>query len=221
MSKILIAHGVLGWDGKERRSDRYGAVCLAADGFEYRSVAKPTFNHEVANALRGRRVRITAKVIESRPSGHDGDAYLKIKPSQPEVGEEIDLGVGILDLGTAPWDPNLTTVVLQPGDGRRDFWYDPRKLYRLHDQTIDLFIEETTEDFSPRPDVKHHVDPHTVVAGPAAPGGGHFLQTKMRMPTRISPVVEKLGDGLFSMTPHRLVPGEVIPLDESDFDHSN
>jgi hypothetical protein len=86
-------------------------------------------------------------VTETRESGHIGDLFHGFAPSMPDVGEVVDLGVGILDAERVEWcdDP---TIVLKPGDGREHFWYDPRKLYRLHDQTVDLFVEETGDPFT-------------------------------------------------------------------------
>jgi hypothetical protein len=50
-------------------------------------------------------------------------------------------------------DPNENsvarrTVIMAPDDGRERFWIDPRQLYKLHDQTVELYMEETTEKFS-------------------------------------------------------------------------
>jgi hypothetical protein len=51
-------------------------------------------------------------------------------------------------------DPNITATVLAPSDGRETFWMDPRKLYRLHDQTVDVLVEETADEFTVAPDLK-------------------------------------------------------------------
>jgi hypothetical protein len=96
-----------------------------------------------------------------------------------------------VDWTTAP------TIRLVPGDGREVFWFDPHKLYRLHDQTIDLFIEETTDDFSPRPNVGHQNEPEGFVSA----GEGYIQAKQAELPTKLLPAVERIGDGLFLMTP--------------------
>jgi hypothetical protein len=54
------------------------------------------------------------------------------------VGEEITLGSGTLFTETDP-DTGLPTAVgLAPDDGRDEDWFDPRALYRCHDQTVRL-----------------------------------------------------------------------------------
>jgi hypothetical protein len=200
-TKTLLAHGTLSWSGTERRSDRYGeifldAVTYALPGADPTVTATPTYNKFVANRMLNKRVRLTAKVIESRVSGHIGDLFLGIKPSQPEVGEEIDLGVGTFEQGSVEWT-TAPTIRLLPGDGREVFWFDPHKLYRLHDQTIDLFIEETTDDFSPRPNVGHHNEPEGFVSA----GEGYIQAKKAELPAKLPPAFERIGHGLFVMIP--------------------
>jgi hypothetical protein len=192
----LLAHGTLSWNSAERRSDRYGEIYLDADAYSEPKVSIPTYDTKVGNALVGKRVRLIAKVTKARPSGHVGDLFLGIKPSQPEVGEEIDLGVGIFEQGSVDWSP-MTTIMLKPGDGRETFWFDPRKLYRLHDQTIDMFIEETTDDFSPAPKLGNHAEPDMVLSA----GDGYIQAKKVEIPTKLYPEVKPLGGGLFVVTP--------------------
>jgi hypothetical protein len=45
------------------------------------------------------------------------------------------------------------TLIMAPGDGRKERWIDPRKLCRLHNQTVELSVEETTDAFDVAPDM--------------------------------------------------------------------
>jgi hypothetical protein len=57
--------------------------------------------------------------------------------------------VGTLEIDwTGTQSDGVPAVVLRPGDPRDELWIDPRKLYRLHDQTVELLIEETEDAFS-------------------------------------------------------------------------
>ncbi len=62
-------------------------------------------------------------------------ASARARPSTPDVGETIDLGTGRFRLGKAE---KTLTFGLEPADGRQTDWFDPAKLYRLHDQTVEL-----------------------------------------------------------------------------------
>jgi hypothetical protein len=147
MNGKKLGHGILGWDGSERRGDRYGAIHLGSNDYEESSACEPFTDRELLEELQGKRVRLTAVVTATRQSGHIGDLFHGFVPSTPDVGEVVDLGVGVLDAEAVGWSDS-PTVVLKPGDGRPTFWYDPRKLYRLHDQTVDLFVEETDDPFT-------------------------------------------------------------------------
>lgn len=209
MKMKKIAFGILTWCSSERRSDRYGAIILGDSPYNGPDRVKPKFNKATATAFVGKRVRLTAKVIESRQSGHVGDLFLNIRPSQPEVGEVIDLGVGIFDHGLVDWTTS-PTILLKPIDGRERFWIDPRKLYRLHDQTVEVFVEETTDACSPIPDVENEKDPDEVLSN----GDGSSFQAKaakLSSRTRLIPKVKSLGNGMFIMSPPASAPeGEAI-----------
>lgn len=206
---MKIAHGIFTWCSDERRSDRYGAFLLGDSPYAGPDRVTPTYDLASAAALVGKRVRITVKVVESRKSGHVGDLFLDIKPSQPEVGEVIDLGVGILGQEAVSWTPS-PTILLKPNDGRERFWIDPRKLYRLHDQTVDVFVEETTDDFSPVPDVENKKAPDMILSN----GDGESIQAKvvkLSSRTRLKHKVERIGDGMFILSPPTAAPeGEAI-----------
>lgn len=190
-----VGHGVFGWSGTERRSDRYGAFVLAATPYASSDRIANHLDVATLRPLDGKRVRITCKVIANRESGHAGDLALKVFPTTPDVGEVVDLGVGTLRLEDAGYD-GMTAVAMVPGDGRDTFWFEPRKLYRLHDQTVDVFIEETTEDFSPAPTFKSTSDPVSIDVG-----DGYIQAKGVKDGVNYSapPKVERVGDGLFFM----------------------
>lgn len=138
-----IGTGIFGWSGAERRSNRYGAVHLGAENESVKM--KDIIDRPRLLRFAGKRVRIECVVLETRESGHIGDLFLGIYPSTPEVGERVELGVGTLGLIDPDWD-GLPSFVLRPDDGRADLWIDPCKLYRLHDQTVEMLMEELLLD---------------------------------------------------------------------------
>lgn len=163
---MLVGKGIFGWDRADRRTRRYGGVQLHTTNYAQSVTVDAQVHQEAIHNLQGR-VRLYGKVIESRVSGHVGDLFLRIKPTQPEVGEIVELGVGQIVLEASSYSP-LPCILLTPEDGRREFWMDPHKLYRLHDQTVELYAEET--------DLPCHEAPYfeTATAGMKAVGGGTF-----------------------------------------------
>ncbi len=188
-----VGFGIFTWNGEERRSQRYGFFALLSSNYNEDVRCSVELDREALNAFAGQRVRILAVVRATRESGHIGDMALKIKPSQPELGEEIELGVGTLQLEASPLMEGLV-IGLQPSDGRHVFWLDPRKLYRLHDQTVDLYIETTSQSEHAAPDIRP-TEEGVVSTGD---GDGSF-QVVGRMPIKVRPTVESLGGGLFKM----------------------
>jgi hypothetical protein len=190
-----VGYGIFGWEGNERRSNRYGAFLIGETPYDANERVAAHLDLEALRALVGKRVHIRCVVTKARDSGHAGDMFLKLKPSTPNAGEIVDLGVGVLRLE----DPGfgwLPAVTLVPEDNRESLWFDPRKLYRLHDQTVDVFVEETSEPFSPAPDIK--LDSGTEPEAIDLPGG--YTQVKNTRPDvnyRIPAHLEKIGDGLF------------------------
>ena len=80
-------------------------------------------------------------------------------------------------------------------DGRETMWMDPRKLYRLHDQTVALYLTETDEPCSPAPDL-------STTDGGAIDNGDGSVQTKPqggKAVRTIKPRVERIGDGMFAL----------------------
>lgn len=207
MSKQILAKGILGWEGTERRTNRYGSIHLSTTPYNPTAgSAIVKYSHKLLERLSGKRVRLTVEVVESRDSGHIGDLFLKIAPQRPDVGEVVDLGVGILG-SEVGWD-GQPDIFLAPKDPSKDLWMDPRKLYRLHDQTVIVYVEETTDAFSKRPNLKS-----SGVEGEAISNGDGSFQVRAKEwpphpddSTVIAPTIERLNDGMFLMTPAGATP---------------
>jgi len=190
---MKIGHGIFTWNGSERRNRRYGAFYAASNNYNQDVEVRPYLDIEYLKLLIGKRVLIHCVVTESRDSGHAGDAFLGIKPSRPQVGETVILGVGVLQLGDNGADE--PTIILQPSDGRKELWIDPRKLYLLHDQTVDIYVDATDAPESPRPDLEF------TKAGVIANRDGtlQYSGVQAEEGDRLLPTVEDVGDGLFEM----------------------
>lgn len=151
-----VATGIFTWDAFARQSKQYGHFTVEQKGYSADAVADYCFFDEgLLYEHEGRRVKFTAVVLEARPSGHCGDMFLfrpgeaeHLKPIEPAVGEVVEIGVGKLSLRRGSGLDNLM-MGLAPADGREHFWLDPEILYRLHDQTVNIFIEDTTAPDSP------------------------------------------------------------------------
>ena len=195
MNKILLASGVFGWDSTERRSNRYGSVHISDTPYDEGPTDEVFFDLDTIAKLKGERVNLTVEVITARESGHIGDLFLKVFPSTPDVGEVVDLGVGILD--SANGYDGSPDIILKPNDGRRELWIDPRKLYRLHDQTVKVYAELTFADFTPAP-VIEQVEEDGSLGGP-----DESIQVK-NVPEgskiHIEPKFKSMGEGLFLVT---------------------
>lgn len=185
-----IASGIFSWSSLERVSNRYGAISMFSTNYEGTAEAPVEFLNESIAALVGKKARLIARVLETRTSGHVGDLFLGIKPSTPNKGDEIEVGVGILR-------SDGSSIFLQPDDGRAELWIDPRVLYRLHDQTVALFAEETDLPCSPKADLSSNPSGAVVVEKDS---DGSVLQFKTRIPVErigVETPLERLGDGLF------------------------
>jgi len=137
----MKTQGIFSWPRSERVSDRYGAIGMYETNYNEDATAAVVLDKVALRQLRGKRVHIAARVLEARESGHIGDLFRGIFPSQPAVGEVIDLGVGEFFTDTVD---GQFVFGLEPDDDRVIDWFDPEKLYRLHDQTVELDIEEAT-----------------------------------------------------------------------------
>ncbi len=204
----LLAKGIFMWDAEERQTDRYGRFYMDEVSFNGDGRSVVTMHFDAIRPLLGKRVRLYAVVFETRPSGHLGDMFHRITPTRPEVGEVVELGVGLLDSGTN-WngDPDLGLI---PDDGRTKWWIDPHKLFRLHDQTVAIFGLETDEPFTPSA-YPEQVDPSDVMISL----GDGDVQVKVADPTasfHIDPTVERIPGmpGAFSVRQPSMVgnPGE-------------
>lgn len=197
MKKIGL--GIFMWNSPERRTDRYGVFFMSDSTFENDVKIEPSFDVDSAKEFIGTKVRLICVVVQNRKSGHFGDAFLNLKPTMPDVGESVELGVGICVMEESEHSPSGWTIGIKPSDGRGEFWIDPRRFYRLHDQTVELFIESTSDDETPdASDSLVHVND-----GKAVSNGDGSIQFKGGdSPIRVKPKIERLpfGKGLFSMS---------------------
>lgn len=149
MNKINLGTGVLTWGRAERLSDRYGAIYLIADGLNsFAQCAAPSLvNAEVADRHIGLRGELIAVVKDARKSTHIGDLSRGTYPSKPENGEIIVLGRGRFFTEPAPEGGTQIGVSPDPSDGISEddqAWLDVPKLYRAHEQLVDLFFHPET-----------------------------------------------------------------------------
>ena len=189
----LLGYGVFSWGAEERRTNRYGSFNMCGESYKGE---KPGKSPELTKELRRldhRRVKLMAKVIETRTSGHLGDMALRISPTTPEVGQEILLGVGILQIESCSWD-FLPSIALVPKDRRTEMWIDPRILYQLHDQTVEIYGEETEEDFHPAPVIEYE-------AGAISLGEDGIQAKRIDAKSiQVPPKIEDKGKGTFILT---------------------
>lgn len=200
--KERVGHGIFTWAGMERRTDRYGSFVLGDQPSPGKRLTAPFLDLKALKRLEGKRVHVVCKVVVARKSEHIGDMFHGFAPSTPKVDEEVDLGVGVLHLEDAGFD-GLTAVVLEPHPTRQHFWMDPRKLYRLHSQTVDLFITKTAKPCSPKANFKKEL---TFETEPVSMDiGDGTMQHKSKIPDgvelHIAGDVERLGGGLMIVTP--------------------
>ncbi len=125
-----LGTGVLDWEREERVSDRYGTVELLDGIGEDRT---PVRLARVREHLHGSLVAI---VKDIRAVGHIGDFFHRIKPSVPNVGDRFVLGTGGIFFDECG-------VGIRPDDGRATLWLDILALYRVHNQTVTLYFEES------------------------------------------------------------------------------
>jgi len=195
MALKKIGYGIFSWSVDERRTNRYGSFHLANESFSGNDHVTVELNRKALDQFLRKRVRLVCEVVESRASGHIGDMFLGVKPSQPPVGEKVEVGVGLLDIELCEWEKTITEILLRPGDARNELWIDPRKLYRLHDQTVGLYVELTDDDFSPKTDLT------TQAPGMISNGDGSFQVKQLKSDSvKILPKVERMGGGMFILS---------------------
>ena len=206
-----VAAGIFMWNSPERRTGRYGYFFAANSTFDENYQTPIYFDSKLAEELQGKRVKIQVLVKETRPSGHAGDAFLNLKPVTPEVGEEIILGVGTFTIMKDNASPTGIAIGLKPSDRRHENWIDPRNFYRLHDQTVEIYIEETNEPETLAPVLSVRAD-----TGAILNEDGSF-QVRTKKDTTgvwIKPNVISHGGGLFQFTPIGAgKPGELFEVD--------
>jgi len=138
---LLIGTGVLSWPRSERVSDRYGKVMLMDEGNN--SIGggngkngKLTPAKDLPEA--GTQGRLMVRILKTRESIHIGDFARGLSPSTPAPMQEIVLGYGELFYETDA--DGWVYVGLKPGDGRASDWLNPVNLYRVHEQTVELYF---------------------------------------------------------------------------------
>lgn len=144
--KTKIGEGVLTWSRSERVSDRYGSVYLISEGQDSLTPgpARSLVNREVADRLIGKTGELVAVVTGTRDSTHIGDFFHGLHPSTPEVGEIIVLGTGMFFVEPAPQGGAQVGLSPAPDSPERPngWWLDASRLYRAHEQTVQLFFGE-------------------------------------------------------------------------------
>jgi len=129
--RVLMGKGILNWPTGERIFDRYGLVGLWSEtALSIKDLL--SFDIEPVEGIKG---KLVVKVIEPRRSQHIGDFFHGFSPTTPDVGEEIILGEGSVFYENG-------FVGLEPDEGRRTFWLKPKKLYRAHQQLVELYFEK-------------------------------------------------------------------------------
>ncbi len=197
-----LGFGVFTWDGEERRNHRYGCFVLLNTNYDGDVKADCFVDYSVLQKFLTKKVRLLAKVTESRKSSHVGDLFLKVFPTQPDVGEIVDLGIGYLSHGSLPDWATTPPLGLKPNDKRMQLWMDPRKLYRLHDQTVEIYVQETQDECSPVP-TGFDLDEK----GTEDLGDGSFQSKNVDIHNlKVPPTIEKVGDGMFILD-HKPVKG--------------
>jgi len=127
---VVIGKGLLNWDRSERISDRYGMVFLFKTEHSRDKVELQLPEQDL-----GAKVKLKAKVIETRDSYHIGDLSHGVAPRTPKIGAVIELGEGFLQC----WD---NQVGVAPANRRDTLWLNLRALYDAHNQTVELFYEK-------------------------------------------------------------------------------
>lgn len=129
--QIKIGKGFFNWPSRERRSDRYGTVWLLAEDDE---TVLP-----FDKSIEGKKGKLIVKILGTRQSRHIGDFCRGFFPETPKQGETIELGFGIVFFDSSEWG---SAIGLRPLENRKNDWLNPEKLYRCHDQVVELYFEE-------------------------------------------------------------------------------
>jgi hypothetical protein len=195
-----IGYGVFTWGSPERQTGRYGFVYPDKSDFEDTMSLEPRLDVKACRRLQDKHVKLICVVRETRPSGHAGDRFLRIFPNKlplVTVGEEVMVGIGNFFATNCDWAPHKIQIGLKPTIDRDENWLDARILYRLHDQTVDFYVEETDEPDHPDPQLKPEREEGAIGNG----DGTLQIRTKRPLTEVRLNRIENLGGGVFSVTP--------------------
>lgn len=137
---VLLGTGVLNWPASERISDRYGLVGLwnAPMGEDEKPIDLIHLDVGIVGTLK-------VKVLETRQSLHIGDLARRIPTSIPKVDSVIVLGTGMLFYHRYKGE-DFDYVGVEPTDPEKEYdWLDPHQLYKVHQQTVELWFEPEGE----------------------------------------------------------------------------
>ena len=138
-NQVLLAFGVLSWFRSERVSDRYGSVSVYnEDSMGTHLIDNSKINLDEVEKFTGKKGKLICEVLDTRESTHIGDMFHGFFPKTPQVGQKFTLGEGTL---FSEQIDDQKAVGVEPEDGRNAFWLDPKKLYNVHEQTVNLYFE--------------------------------------------------------------------------------
>lgn len=137
-NRIKIGEGALSWNGAERRSDRYGTIGMFNENSNDETITRNAFLDIILiKENEGKTGELMCIVKEIRRSTHIGDLFHGFFPTTPKIGAKITLGKGKLFYEKPGF---VDTVGLKPSDDRKIFWLIPKQLYRVHEQTVELYF---------------------------------------------------------------------------------
>lgn len=128
----ILAEGRLTWPPEERTLGRFGSVSLYQGQNRFSEfTAVPAWPM----------ARMWVSVLDVYPAVLPPDPHRRLEPTVPEVGEEIELGMGHLflpDLGLR--GPIAVGLAPLAEYWRPDAWLSPTALYRAHNHHVRLLI---------------------------------------------------------------------------------
>jgi hypothetical protein len=124
---VELGNGILTWPPAERELGRFGTVSLRQENTDQL--------RRFDTAPAGEIVRLAFTVAVVRAPALPPNRHLGIAPAVPRLGEEIDLGVGLLFILDLPGLGPVAVGVLPTEQRLRpDQWLDPAALYKAHNQ---------------------------------------------------------------------------------------
>jgi hypothetical protein len=125
---VLLGEGILTWPPAERELGRFGTVCIRQ--------ANTNQLRRFDTAPVGEIVRLAFTVEYVCVEGPPPDRHLGIEPQTPCIGEEIDLGIGLLFvLDLAGLGPVAVGILPTEQRLRPDQWLDVAALYKAQNQS--------------------------------------------------------------------------------------